>query len=218
MPNGSRQLGVHSFTAAKLPREFYLQDTLTAAQALLGKVLVRRTPAGECRARIVETEAYLGVTDKASHCYGGTRTARTQVLYGPPGHAYIYLIYGMYCCLNLVTQPEDVPQCVLLRALEPLSGQQWMSQNRPRARREEDLCSGPGKLCQALGLSRGDSGLDVCGDSLFVADDGFLPAPEQIAAGPRIHIAYAGEAAQYPWRFWLRGNPCLSVKEPCTAG
>ena len=93
-----------------------------------------------------------------------------------------------------------------------------MSQNRPRARREEDLCSGPGKLCQALGLSRGDSGLDVCGDSLFVADDGFLPAPEQIAAGPRIHIAYAGEAAQYPWRFWLRGNPCLSVKEPCTAG
>ena len=201
---------------ARLSREFYDGDTVKIARDLLGKYLVRRMPDGELLVgRITETEAYIGRCDKACHAYNYRRTERTATLFAPPGHAYIYLIYGMYHCLNFVTEPEGEPAAVLLRAVEPVAGINTMLRlrygDKPlTAYRKAHFLDGPGKVCQAMALTRSENGLDLMEDLLFLCDspaDVGLPCPpvppELVQAGPRIGIDYAEEARDFPWRFRL---------------
>ncbi|WP_298030716.1 DNA-3-methyladenine glycosylase [uncultured Dysosmobacter sp.] len=200
---------------ATLSRQFYEGDTVETAQRLLGKYLVRRLNGGLLAGRITETEAYVGRCDKACHAYGLRRTARTETLFMAPGHAYIYLIYGMYNCLNFVTEPEGEPAAVLIRAVEPVAGIETMLHLRYGDKpltsyRRRNFMNGPGKVCKGLSLSRSENGLDLTGNVLFVCDspvDLGLPCSppfqERICAGPRIGIDYAEEARDFPWRFWL---------------
>lgn len=200
---------------ARLSREFYSGNTVETAQNLLGKVLVRQWKGRFLAGRITETEAYIGRCDKACHAYHYRRTARTETLFLAPGHAYIYLIYGMYHCLNFVTEPEGEPAAVLVRSVEPVAGTEWMQQLRYgekplTAYRLKNFLNGPGKVCQGFSLTRHENGLDLTGDTLFVCngpEDIGLPAPipakERLCSGPRISVDYAEEARDFPWRFWL---------------
>ena len=200
---------------ARLSRDFFARDTLTVSRELLGKYLCRRLDGELLALRLTETEAYIGRCDKACHAYGGRRTARTEPLFLPPGHAYIYLIYGMYHCLNLVTEPDGEPAAVLLRAGEPVSGMDAIRRLRfgdaPwNAYRRKNFLNGPGKVCKALDLTTAQNRLDLEGDTLFLcdsmADVGLkdLPIePEHLCSGPRIGVDYAEEARDFPWRFWL---------------
>ena len=192
----------------KLPRDFYLCDGLIAAENLLGKVLVHDSPDGLTAGRIVELEAYMGESDKGCHAYGGRRTERTEVLYGEGGHAYVYLIYGMYNCMNVIVNKKDVPHCIFIRALEPVEGIDLM-----KVRRGSDklrgLCSGPGKLCIAMGITRELYGEDLGGGRLWSEDDGNRP---EIVRGKRINIDYAEEAIDFEWRFAVKGSKFLSTK------
>ena len=201
-----------------LPREFYIGDTVAIARSLVGRYLVRRLGAETLVCRITETEAYVGATDKACHAYGYHRTARNATMFGPPGHAYIYLIYGMYSCLNFVTNPAGEPDAVLLRGLECVRGAEVMAQNRYAkslsalsAYQRKNFLNGPGKCCKALQLDRSLDGLDLLGKDLFLcdspADAGCAPAgtaPFTVEASARIGIDYAEEAADFPWRFTLK--------------
>ena len=191
-----------------LPRAFYDRDTLEVARDLLGKYLVRRIDGAELVVRITETEAYIGAVDRACHAYGGRRTARTETLYAKPGTAYVYLIYGMYHCLNFVTEPEGAAAAVLLRGVEAVEGTDLLARNRfgqsweqLTAYQRKNFLNGPGKVCKALFLTRAHNGLDLTGGELFLCDGG-TPQGE-IHAGKRIGIDYAGEAVDFPWRFWL---------------
>lgn len=189
--------------------------TVDCARALLGKVLVRVLNGELLAGRITETEAYIGRCDKACHAYNYRRTPRTETLFGPPGRAYLYLIYGMYHCLNFVTEPEGEPAAVLLRSLEPLAGTDTILRLRFGSRpltpyRRKNFLNGPGKVCQGLALTRAENGLDLTGDTLFLCDSpadlGLCcppPPRERICAGPRIGVDYAEEARDFPWRFWL---------------
>jgi len=174
--------------------DFFVRDTLRVAEDLLGKVLVREVDGDVRWGRLVEVEAYRGPEDRAAHSWRGL-TPRTRVMYGPPGHAYVYLIYGMYNCLNFVTRPEGCPEAILVRALEPGPG--------------VGRCSGPGLLCRALDIDRWLNGVPLVPPQLYVVDDGFRPGPDAVVRGPRIGVAYAGEWAALPWRFCLEG-PHLS--------
>lgn len=193
----------------KLEREFYQTDGVTLAKKLLGKVLVHRTAEGVVKGRIVETEAYMGPADKGAHSYKGRPEGRVSVQYGDGGYAYVYLIYGMHCCMNVVANEAGKPECVLLRALEPVEGLEEMKARRKKQKRK-DLCSGPGKLCQAMGITRQQYGLDLTGEELYIEDWG-EPEPE-IQATPRIHIDYAEEARDFLWRFVIKNSDFLSVK------
>jgi DNA-3-methyladenine glycosylase len=195
----------------KLPREFYLRDARAVARDLLGQELVRVSPEGTAAGIIVETEAYLGVADRASHAYGGRLSRRTAIMYEEGGRAYVYLIYGMYWCLNFTTRGFGAPEAVLIRALQPVGGVDLMRKRRhvPAAARPADLANGPGKLCRALGIDGSLYGEDLCGDLLFVRERPPV-APEEIAVAPRVNIDYAGEAAHHEWRYYLKGNPCVS--------
>ena len=193
-----------------LPRSFYLQPTLTVARRLLGKVLVHATPEGIAAGRIVEVEAYRGPADRAAHSRGGHRSARNEVMYGPPGHAYVYLIYGMHHCVNVVTQAPDVPEAVLIRALEPVAGIELMRRRRhlpdaPEAR----LGRGPGALCQALGIDRSQNGADLVRGERRVLDRPDVAAG-RVVRTPRIGIDYAGDDAARPWRFLVSDSPAVS--------
>lgn len=203
---------------AILCREFYAGDTVAIARSLLGCYLVRRCEGQLLVCRIMETEAYIGAMDKAAHSYGYHKTARNATMFGPPGHAYIYLIYGMHCCLNFVTEPEGEPSAVLLRGLSPVAGIDGLCRLRyGRAPSElttyqrKNFLNGPGKCCQALGLDRRLNGLDLTtGGQLFLctalSDAGLPdepPCTEPIHTGKRIGIDYAQEAADFPWRFWI---------------
>lgn len=179
---------------------FFERPAIEVAQALLGKVLVH----GGASARIVETEAYLGLKDAAAHSFRG-RTTRTEVLFGPPGHAYVYLIYGMYHCLNMVAEPEGSPGCVLIRALEPLTGIAAMRRRRG-VERMEALTSGPGKLTRAMGIDLLQNGADLTGGRLTVHE------PEsreefEIAVSGRIGLTHN---ADWPLRFFIAGNRFVS--------
>ncbi len=178
----------------KLGRDFYLRDTIDAAKAVLGKVLAHNTPEGLISGRIVESEAYLH-DDPACHACRGM-TPRNRTMFGEPGHAYVYFTYGNHHCLNFVTQPAGVAEAILIRALQPLEGVDLMRRNR-RKDRLEDLCSGPGKLAQAMGIDLSLDGVDLMGDRLFVVDEGLDPG--LIVARPRIGIR---EAADKLWRFY----------------
>jgi len=191
-----------------LRRDFYEPETVRVARALLGKVLVHGPTAGI----IVETEAYLGGDDLASHSARGM-TDRTRVIFGEPGHAYVYFIYGMYECLNLVAEPEGRPGCVLIRALEPVAGLELMRRRRPAARKPEDLASGPGKLTLAMGITRAQNGADVTAGSLVVRETAERREIE-IAVTPRIGIR---QCADLPLRFFIRGNRFVSGPRRLTA-
>ena len=193
-----------------LARSFYLQPTLRVARALLGKVLVHETAEGRAAGRIVEVEAYRGPADRAAHTAGGHRSARNETMWGPPGHAYVYFVYGMHHCINVTTRPAGLPEAVLLRALEPLDGVDLMRVRRriPDAPAWR-LCRGPGALCQALGVTRQQDGADLVLGPLRILDVPTVPA-RLVRHTTRIGVAYAGADALRPWRFLVLGTPAVS--------
>src|SRR5262245_44284920 len=186
-----------------LPLAFYRRSAAEVAPDLLGRPLVRRLGDDLLVLRLVETEAYLGAPDRASHAWGGRRTARNESLYLPGGHAYVYFIYGMHWCLNAVTGERDTGGAVLIRAGEPVEGVERMAANRGRLK---DLATGPGKLCQALGVDRALDGHLLNRPPLTIVR-GEPVGEGEIVAGPRVGVDYAGEAAAWPLRFAVRGNP-----------
>jgi DNA-3-methyladenine glycosylase len=195
----------------KLPRTFYLQDTVTVARALLGCVLWRRLDDDLLAARIVEVEAYLGANDMASHARRGLRSERNRSMYLEGGHAYVYFTYGMHWCLNVVTQEADIAEAVLLRAAEPLQGIESMRRRRPKAKRDLDLMNGPGKLCSALDIDRRLDGEPLDGDRLFITARESNVDESEIAVSARVGVEGAVEAAHWPLRFYLRGNRFVSA-------
>ena len=204
---------------ATLPGEFYLSDTTVVARSLLGHVLIHDTEDGRAAGVIVETEAYLGKTDAACHTFGMDSPRpghRTEAMFMEGGHAYVYLIYGMYCCFNVVTGREGVAEAVLVRALEPVEGLDLMAARRgitPGKNYERKLCSGPGKLCRALNITRAENGLDLTSSPLRIAAG--VPVPDgRVAVTPRINVAYAGDDAFLPYRFVVKDSPFLSCKPP----
>ena len=200
-----------------LAREFYNRDSLIVAQELLGKVLVHEIAGEKISAKIVEAEAYMGIEDKAAHSYGGRRTPRVEVMYGGPGFSYVFMIYGIYHCFNIITREEGNPQAVLIRAVEPVGGFDLLAQNRFKKSYNQlnksqitGLTNGPGKLCQALLIDKSLNGEDLCGSKLYVEEgkkDDF-----GIIETKRVGIDYAGEAKDYLWRFYIEGNKYVSVK------
>ncbi len=195
-----------------MSRSFYLRDAVSIARALLGQRLVTRVDGRRTSGIIVETEAYLGAPDKAAHSYGDRRTPRNESMWGVGGSLYVYFVYGMHHCANVVTGQVGEPLAVLLRAVEPDGGIDIMFRRRPRARRETDLCSGPGKLCQALAISRSLDGADLTvSESVTIERVRRRPLPaSRVASGPRIGIGYAEEWQHEPLRFWVRDNPHVS--------
>ena len=194
---------------------FFSIDCETLAQHLLGSILARRLPSGDvCRGRIVETEAYLGREDKAAHSYNGKKTERNTATFMQPGTAYVYSIYGMHCCFNISSDGEGA--AVLIRALEPLEGAEFMRERRKAAKKDRDLCSGPAKLCQAMGIDKFCNKLDLVScDSLWVEprDQKATPISDaDIVKSARIGVDYAEEWAKKPLRFYIKGNPCVSKK------
>lgn len=195
----------------KLTRSFYLrEDTISVAKELLGKLIVVPANGRRVSGMIVETEAYLGVTDRAAHSYGGRRTARNEITYWRGGHAYVFFVYGMYYQLNIVTGPAEHPHVALVRAVEPVEGIEIMRKRRGEMK-DRNLTSGPGKLCIALAIDRSLNGEDLRGKQIWLEDHGSYAADE-IASGKRIGIDYAGDDAEKPWRFWVANNPFVSKK------
>lgn len=196
----------------RLLEEFYLRDTETVARDLLGKRLVHIVNGPNGRERlsglIVETEAYLGIKDQACHSFGDRRTPRTESMYLRGGHAYVYFIYGMHNCFNVVTRHEGHPEAVLIRGLEPLEGIETMRARRKQAN-DRNLCNGPGKLCQALAIDRTCDRISLIESAdLFIEDIG-TPVVEA-SASPRVGVDYAGDAAAWPMRFFVAGNRHVS--------
>ncbi len=198
---------------APLPRAFYARPVLQVARDCIGKVLVHQSPHGTVAGRIVEAEAYRGPEDRAAHSAGGRRTSRTEVMFGPPGHAYLFFVYGMHWQFNLVTTAEGAPHAVLIRALEPVVGRELMAERRGLPASSVKLTNGPGKLCQALGLCREHYGLDLCEGRLFLSTDfdNARGARVKVGRSARIGIEYAGpDWAAKPWRFFELGNRYVS--------
>jgi len=196
----------------KLAREFYLRkDTLRIARDLLGKLIVVPNDQGtRVSGMIVETEAYLGVIDRAAHSYGGRRTPRNEAMYGVAGHVYVFFVYGMYYQFNVVCGEIDTPHAILIRAVEPVDGVEIMRERRGEMK-DHNLASGPGKLCIALGINKGFNGEDLMCERVWLEDHrSFTKA--QITCGPRIGIDYAGEDAEKPWRFWVKDHGFVSRK------
>jgi len=192
----------------RLTRDFYARDTLTVARALLGQRLVRAWRGQRLAGRIVEVEAYVGQEDEACHASCG-RTTRNAVMFGPPGHAYVYFVYGMHHCFNVVTEPDGFAAAVLVRALEPLEGIEAMAANR-KGRRGVELTNGPAKLCYALDVDRSLNGADlVLGQQIWLergqAVDGTL-----VETGPRVGVRGDERARTVPWRLWIRNCPYVS--------
>lgn len=205
----------------RLPREFFTRDGITVARELLGKILVHETAVGTVRGIITEVESYMGEEDKGSHTYGGRRTERTEPMYHVGGTSYVYLIYGMYCCMNIAAMTEGIAQAVLLRSVVPADRESEERMQRLRmmdavarkARQAErqicpdsirkHLADGPGKLCIAMGITRMDNDVDMVQSESFYVTEGLRIDPADIQAGKRIGIDYAEEAADFPWRFYL---------------
>lgn len=198
----------------KLERSFYERKTLNVARELLGCVLVRITPEGATKGRIVETEAYMGPEDKGAHSYKGRHTLRMNPLYETGGFAYIYQLHGYNYCINVVTQKKDMPQAVLIRAVEPVEGLELMIRRRKidisKKSKLKNLTNGPSKLCQAMDIDTSLNGIDLCGYELFITRRNGLRSDEEIVATKRIHIDYAEEYKDKPWRFLLKGNEFVS--------
>ena len=216
------------FSKSRIPRAFFTRDGLTVAKELLGKVLVHDTEVGTVRGIITEVESYMGVEDKGSHSYGGRRTERTEPMFHVGGTSYVYLIYGMYSCMNITSGEEGDPQAVLLRSVIPadeVSAKRMLElrlreMNRKQAKKGKPLytpenypaslkkhfADGPGKMCIAMGISRGDNGVDMVESDSFYVTEGLDVAPELIQEGKRIGIDYAEEAVDYLWRFFIKSE------------
>ena len=192
---------------SNLPRSFYSRSTLDVASDLLGKILVRRLDRRKVSGKIVETEAYVGPHDLACHASKG-HTPRTSVMFGPPGFAYVYMIYGFYFCLNVVTEPLGYPAAVLIRAVEPLENVDLMRKLRNNPQHATSIASGPGKLCMAMSIDKQLNGADLLGTTIWIEDRKLDPEP--ILTSPRVGVDYAGEYKDKPWRFFLNGNPHVS--------
>lgn len=195
----------------RIEREFYMRDAVTVAKDILGKIIVKKDDKGKIfSGRIIEVEAYMGIFDKASHSYGGKRTKRTEVMYKEGGYSYIFLIYGMYECFNIVVEAEGNPQAVLVRGVEPLENKNLMQEKR-KVKREKDISNGPGKLTKALGITREDNGVDLVNDkNIWIEDDGYKV--KEIVETTRIGIDYAEEDALKPWRFYIKDSEFISKK------
>lgn len=193
-----------------LPLSFYKQKTERVAKKLLGKTLVHIVNGKRLSGVITETEAYLGITDRACHTFGDRRTARTEAMYLPGGHAYVYFIYGMYNCVNVVTRTEKHPEAVLIRALEPIEGIELMKKNR-KTKDVFNLTTGPGKLCQALAITKSNNAQSLISETLFIEDTGTITA-KNIVARSRVGIAYALEAVHWPLRFYIKDSKYISKK------
>lgn len=198
----------------KLKSDFYNRNTVNVARDLLGKVLVHNINGKILKCKIVESEAYLGVIDKAAHSYGGKKTERVEIMYGPPGRAYIYFIYGMYYLFNVVTKEEGTPEAVLIRGVEPLEGIETMAKNRYGKtidvlsnRQIINLTNGPGKLCMAMKIDKDLNGEDLCENTLYIEDNQDV---FDIVTDKRIGIDYAEEAIDFPFRFYIKGNKYVS--------
>jgi DNA-3-methyladenine glycosylase len=189
---------------------FLRTDTLAVAREMLGKLLVVPDENGaRVSGMIVEVEAYCGIEDRGAHSYGGRRTARNEVTYGPGGHAYVFFIYGMYYQLNFVLGPVEHPHVLLIRAVEPVAGVDVIRSRRGQMK-DTNLTSGPGKLCIALNIDRSLNGEDLIEGSKIWVEEYRAFSRKEIAVGKRIGIDYAGEDAHLPWRFWVKGNPYVS--------
>lgn len=197
----------------KLHPDFYRRkNVLVIAKDLLGKILVTRWEGIETSGRIVEVEAYRGVADKASHAWGGRRTARNEIMYADGGVAYIYLCYGIHHLVNVVTHTRDTPHAILIRAIEPMKGVETMLQRTGKMKLDNSLTRGPGNVSKALGLHVSQSGWLLSSKDFFILDDGLGYSGRQIASSPRIGVDYAGEDALLPYRFYVKGNPFVSGK------
>jgi len=196
----------------KLPLSFYIKnDVLKIATDLLGKVLVTNWDDEYTSGRIVETEAYSGETDKASHASKG-RTARTEVMFNEGGRAYVYLCYGVHQMFNIVTNKEGIPNAVLIRAIEPIDGIDIMLKRTGKKKLDESLTRGPGNVGKAFGFHTSQCGLLLNSDELFIADDGYKTTQEMIGTSPRIGVDYAGKHAEWHYRFFMKGNKFVSGK------
>lgn len=195
----------------KLPHSYYSnQDVLFLAQDLLGKILFTEIDGEITAGIIVETEAYFGVQDKASHAYGGRRTDRTETLYSHGGISYVYLCYGIHHLFNVVTSVEDDPHAVLIRAVEPLIGKELMESRRNMPASKAAISSGPGSAAKALGIDRSFNKKDLTGHEIWIEDHGITYSPDDIMTCPRIGVAYAQEDALLPWRFFVKNNKYVS--------
>jgi DNA-3-methyladenine glycosylase len=200
-------------TSQKLGRAFYeREDTIAVARELLGKLIVTRFNGVETTGRIVETEAYCGITDRASHAYNNRRTARTEIMFRHGGVAYVYLCYGIHHLFNVVTGKENIPHAVLIRAIEPVSGREEMLSRTGRSKWDKNIGSGPGNVTRALGIATRHSGCSLQDEVLFLAQDEFLLPDKNIIVTPRIGVDYAGEDALLPYRFIVEGHPQVSAK------
>lgn len=196
-----------------LPRQFYQRDTMTVSKDLLGKILVYGSGDNTTAGKIVETEAYRGPEDQAAHSSGGRRTPRNEVMFRNKGYAYIYFIYGLYHCFNVTAgKILGKPEAVLIRALEPVAGEQIMAKRRgPKIRNHINLTNGPSKLCMAMNLTRSQNATDLTIPPLYIKDAPPIP-PEDIVETTRIGVDYAGEWKSKPWRFYIKQNAFVSVK------
>ncbi|KEH86099.1 MULTISPECIES: DNA-3-methyladenine glycosylase [Clostridium] len=199
----------------RLNREFYTRDTIEVAKDLLGKIIVVKNET-KLLGKIVEVEAYGGISDKAAHSYGNRKTERTKIMYEEGGYVYVFQIYGMYNCLNIVSSKKDVPEAVLIRAVEPIENIDDFSKNRYgkdfnelTKYQQKNITNGPGKLCMAMNITKKFNGLDLCKDNIYIVDnkDEF-----EIVASKRIGIDYAEEAKDYLWRFYIKDNKYVSKK------
>lgn len=191
---------------------FNREDVLQIARELLGKIVVAVMDGEEVSGRIVETEGYVGTIDRASHAFGGRRTIKNEHMYHDAGTAYIYVCYGVHQMLNIVTNEKDIPDAVLVRAIEPLTGVSVMAHRTGKRINDPSITRGPGNVGKALGIHKRDSGVDIFGDTLYIADDGYRLPAEEIGVSPRIGVDSAGDDALLPYRFFVKGNPYVSGK------
>lgn len=197
-----------------LSPSFYTgKDVVKIAKELLGKILLTRFDGVETSGRIVETEAYAGELDGASHAYGGRRTARTEVMYQEGGIAYVYLCYGIHHLFNVVTNKKDTPHAILIRALEPIKGIEKMLERTGKKKLDYSLTKGPGNVAKALGISTKHTGYNLRTDGIYIMDDGFKIAKKNIHLTARIGVDYAGEDAKLLYRFIVNDNPYVSAKK-----
>ena len=207
-------ISIKQLYSQKLPTSFYRQPgVVDIAQSLIGKLLITRFEGKTTMGRIIETEAYDGIADKASHAYGGRYTPRTAVMYAPGGVAYVYLCYGIHVLFNVVTGSLKNPQAILIRGLEPVHGMETMLSRTQKISIDKTITRGPGHVSKALGIQIKHSGLDLQSPQLFLADDNFSLAHQQVIATPRIGVDFAEDHAAWPYRFIISGHPNISGKK-----
>jgi DNA-3-methyladenine glycosylase len=203
-----------SGNSKKLNQSFYnRKDVVQIARELLGKILVTKFDGIRCAGRIVETEAYAGVNDRASHAFGGRRTARNEHLYGRPGTVYVYICYGLHHLFNVITNKKDIPHGVLIRALEPIEGIEYMLQRTGKPIADYTLTKGPGNLARAMGMSKLHTGGDLFSEEIYIEDDGKRYKKDQILITKRIGVESAREDAELPYRFIVKSSPYVSAKK-----